>query len=162
MSNLTLPKMTYDTLRGMLSNARLKGGYKVKIAYETTIEFSSMQDQTIIVKHHGNPIAEIGRDFFTITGAGWNSRTTADRLNKILRDNQTSLPSPDSGFDDRLYYAVSSRDSKREYGLFLTAWNHSVKQHNVRDIRSNVAHFSRVDSDHHYVLHETVSPAAAA
>lgn len=112
-----------------------------------------MQDQTIIVKHHGNPIAEIGRDFFTITGAGWNSRTTADRLNKILRDNQTSLPSPDSGFDDRLYYAVSSRDNKRECGLFLTAWNHSVKQHNVRDIQYGIAHFSRIDSDHHYVLH---------
>lgn len=153
MSNLTLPRMTFATLNGMLSNARLKGQWRVKLAYETTAEYSSMQDQTIIIRHHGNPIAEIGRDFFTLSGSGWNSRTTATRLATILKDNQTSLPPADSGFDDRLYYSVSSRQNQREWGLFLVAWNHTTKLHTIRDIQYGVAHFSRVDADHHYALH---------
>lgn len=152
MSNLTLPKMTYATLKGMLSNAHLKGQWRVKLAYETTIEYDN-DGKAIIVRHHNNSIALIGPDWFTICGAGWNSQTTATRLRAILNDNQTALPPADSGFDDRLYYSVSSRNNAKEYGLYLVAWNHNTTHHNVRDIQSVVAHFSRVDSTHHYVLH---------
>lgn len=147
MSNLTLPKMTYDTLRGMLSNARLKGKYKVKIAYETTIEFSSMQDQTIIVRHHGNPIAEIGKDFFTLDNAWWHSVTTANRLNQILKDNQTSLPS-DPAVTDRLWYFVHVKDGE----MLLSGRPVAGRARKLRSFNGGAMHFSRVDSDHHFAL----------
>lgn len=152
MSNLSLPKMTYATLSARIHNDRAAGRYGVrKIAYETTIE--RLDNGAVLVRHHGNPIAEIGLHYFTLSGSGWNSRTTADRLHRILADNQTTLPPADSGFNDRLYYGVSSRDNKREYGLFITGWNHETKHHLIRDIQRTPAHFSRVDAEHHYVLH---------
>lgn len=147
MSNLTLPKMTYDTLRGMLANARLKGKHRVSIAYETTIEFSSMQDQTIVVRHRGNPIAEIGKDFFTLDNAGWHSVTTANRLNQILKDNQTTLPT-DPAVTDRLWYFVHVKDGE----MLLSGRPVEGKPRKLRSFYSSVAHFSRVDSDHHYAL----------
>lgn len=151
MSNLSLPKMTFPTLSGMLQNARLKGNWRVKLAYETTAERGN-DGKTIIVRHHGNAIAHIGPDFFTLTGAGWNSRTTADRLNAILRDNQTVLPT-EPGTTDRLWYSVSSRDNRKEYGLFVQGRGQDGIVHKLADIQSRVAHFSRVSSDAHYVMH---------
>lgn len=154
MSNLTLPKMTYVTLNNLILNAyarnkRFNG--TLKIAYETTIERST--DKSIVVRHHGNPIAHMFDDghsaFITISGSGWNSQTTANRLSHILRDNQTIVQ---PGFD-RLYYSVSSRDNKKEFGLFLIGWNHETKVRNIRDIQHGSAHFSRVSPEHHFVLH---------
>ena len=104
MSNLNLPRMTYVTLNGMLRNAYARGNNVVKLAYETTA--SRWQDSNVVViYHHGNQIAEIGENHITLDNAGWHSRTTANRLNAILRDNQTVLPS-DPNVTDRLYYSV--------------------------------------------------------
>lgn len=152
MSNLNLPKMTYTTLSGLIHLRAAQHRYgPVKLAYETTAE--RVSDGSVLVRHHGNPIAQIGPDWFTLSGAGWNSSTTATRLAQILRDNQTTLPPADSGFDDRLHYSVSSRDNRRERGLYLVAWNHTTKLTLVRDIQFGSAHFSRVDAQRHYVLH---------
>jgi len=148
MSNLSLPKMTYDTLRNLLGSGSAFRTGTAKLAYETTAEWRAGR-QSIIVRHHGNVIAEIGQHYFTISGAGWNSVTTATRLAKILRDNQTSTVEG----SDRVYYSVSSRYNKRESGLFITGRTHGGKVRLVRNIQFGVAHFSRVDSDHHYVLH---------
>lgn len=150
MSNLTLPKMTYVTLNGMLANneAKLRHG-ALKIAYQTHI---TRHDGAVTVYHHGNPIAELTEHSITISGSGWNSRTTADRLNAILRDNQTPLPS-DPYVTDRLWYSVSSRDSRREYGLLLYGRPVSGRTETLRDIQSQSAHFSRVNAEKHFVLH---------
>ena len=148
MSNLSLPKMTYDTLRNLLGTGSAFRTGTVKLAYETTAEWRAGR-QSIIVRHHGNVIAEIGQHYFTLSGAGWNSSTTATRLAQILRDNQTSTVEG----SDRVYYSVSSRDNKRERGLFLIGWTHGGKNKLIRDIQFGAAHFSRVDSSHHYVLH---------
>lgn len=145
MSNLNLPAMTYTTLNAMLHNAWLKGKDRVTIAYETTIQWG--HNNSVIVRHHNNQIAAITPDAFTLDNAGWDTRTTADRLNRILRDNQTALPS-DPDATDRLYYHVCIRE-----GLMVVAgWNYKTKQTILRHFSSSVAHFSRVDSDHHYVL----------
>lgn len=149
MSNLTLPKMTYVTLNGMLANyaARGHGEARLKIAYATHIE---RYDGAVTVYHHGNAIAHIAEHSFTLSGSGWNSPTTATRLAQILKDNQTPVQ---PGFD-RLFYSVSSRNNRREYGLFIVGWNHETKLRLIKDIQHWSAHFSRVDADHHFVLHE--------
>lgn len=153
MSNLTLPKMTFVTLKGMIGNARARHPFPtnpvIKLAYETTAEWdtSSDFDQTIVVRHHGNPIAEIGADFFTLDNAGWHSRTTARRLNRILRDNQTVLPS-DPAVTDRLWYYVRINQGR------MQLWGRPIqgKPRLLRDYDCSVTHFSRVSPDHHYVL----------
>ena len=145
MSNLTLPRMTYVTLNGMLHNADLRGNRTVKLAYETTA--SRGQDGNVVVYHHGNPIAEIGEDYFTLDNAGWHSRTTADRLNAILRDNQTVLPS-DPNVTDRLYYSVRIQQGR----MILTGRPVQGKQVTLREFDRSVAHFSRTDVNAPYVL----------
>lgn len=143
MSNLNLPKMTYATLNNMVLNAQAKGNYgRVKIAYETTAE--KLPKGSILVRHHKNPIAEIGQDFFTLDNANWNSITTANRLNHILRDNQTTLPAEEA---DRLYYHVAIRQGL----MVLTGWNYATKQKVLCHFSTSVCHFSRVDNMHHYV-----------
>lgn len=145
MSNLSLPKMTFVTLNAMLSNAEEAGRQsQLKIAYETTIE----RGAGIVVRHHGNPIAAIGRDFFTLGNGGWNSVTTANRLNHILRDNQTILPT-DPTATDRLWYSAACRQGS------LAIWGRPVEgpARLLQSLDSGVAHFSRTSSDAHFVLH---------
>lgn len=77
MSNLNLPKMSFDNLNRLLGNRTAK-----TLAYATTAERDG--DRTIIVRHHGNAIATISDDVVTLSTAGWHSRTTANRLNAIL------------------------------------------------------------------------------
>ena len=64
MSNLSLPKMTWDTLRAKLASGTAFRTGVAKLAYETTAEWGEW-GRSIIIRHHGNPIAEIGRDYFT-------------------------------------------------------------------------------------------------
>lgn len=148
MSNLNLPRMTYTTLRGMTDNSIARGnefGY-VKLAYETTAEKVWGKD-TIVIRHHGNPIAEIGPDFFTLDNAGWHSRTTSDRLNRILQDNQTALPT-DPNVTDRLYYSVRIQQGR----MVVTGRDVAGKSRILREFDRSVAHFSRVDSYAHFAL----------
>lgn len=147
MSNLSLPKMTYVTLSGMLSNAEAKGkSNPLKIAYETTIE--RIRGTVILVRHHGNPIAEIGPYYFTLDNAGWHSVTTANRLNQILKDNQTVLPNDPN--TDRLWYFVHIKHGE----MLLSGRNvHGETVYGIRNFYTHSPHFSRVSSDAHFVLH---------
>lgn len=148
MSNLSLPKMTHATLATMIANESLKSGRtRVKLAYETTAEWSTHGVGNVVVRHHGNPIAEIGPDFFTLDNAGWHSRTTADRLNQILKDNQTTLPT-DPKVTDRLWYFVHIKDGE----MLLSGRPVEGPARKLRSFYSSVAHFSRVSKQHHYLL----------
>lgn len=153
MSNLSLPKMTHVTLTNMLLNAEAKGKRgPLKIAYETTIERTPGTNHNILVRHHGNPIADIGPDFFTLDNAGWHSVTTANRLNHILRDNQTTLPirTPDSpSLTDRLWYFVHVKNGE----MLLSGRDENGKVQALRSFYSHSPHFSRTDSTAHFVLH---------
>lgn len=79
MSNLKLPRMTFANL-----STKAKAGKRVKIAYATEIACNADE---VMVYHHGNHIATLGKDFTLLTNAGWNSRTTANRLHTIAMDN---------------------------------------------------------------------------
>lgn len=145
MSNLTLPRMTYVTLKGMLNNARLKNRSEVKLAYATTAEYTGGEN-TITIRHHGNAIAMLTPEHIHLTGSGWNSQTTATRLRTILNDNQTVLA---ENFG-RTYYSVTSRDNQREYGLFLTGTTRDPnwETHNLRDIQFGWVTFHKSESGH--------------
>ena len=79
MSNLNLPQMTYDNLSSLLN------GREKQIAYATT---AYAHDGYVSVYHHSSLIAEIHRDEVILTNAGYESSTTTNRLQHILRDNQ--------------------------------------------------------------------------
>lgn len=84
MSNLTLPKLTVAAL-----NKSMTRGDK-KLAFATTAHRTwndAEADYNYHIAHHDNGIATIGCDFIQISHAGWNSTTTANRLNHILIDN---------------------------------------------------------------------------
>lgn len=85
MSNLTLPKLTASNLDKIVKTNRER-----KIAYATTAERfwnDSEAEYGYIVRHHDNPVARISRDRVTITHCGYNTVTTANRLNTVLADN---------------------------------------------------------------------------
>lgn len=78
MSNLKLPSMSFDNLAAMRVPA------SGKIAHNTYIRrFPSC----IEVTYHTTVIAIVYRDRVLISNGGWATRTTADRLNAIMRDN---------------------------------------------------------------------------
>lgn len=79
MSNLKLPRMTFDNLA-----PKARTDKRVKIAYATEIAWVT---DKVVVYHHGNHIATLGKDFTLLTNAGWHSRTTANRLHTIAMDN---------------------------------------------------------------------------
>lgn len=138
MSNLNLPRMTYANL-ATLTRARTD---RVKLAYETTAERVRASNgaswDAFLIRHHGNAIAEIGPDYFTLDNGGWNSRTTADRLQRILRDNGAN------------YAARCCKLARDAYGPQLAIWRDGKP---VRVLDSSVAHFSRTDPSAPYALH---------
>lgn len=81
MTNLNLPDMGFDNL------SRLAGTELKKVAYATFIR--RVDDGAVKVMHHSTVIAEISDGFVEIHTAGYNSKTTAHRLNAILQDNRT-------------------------------------------------------------------------
>ncbi len=151
MSNLNLPKMTYGTLSAMVRDSR---NYQAELAYKTTAEYGD-GGHTVVIRHHGNPIAEIGEHFFTLDNAGWHSRTTSDRLNRILQDNCTD---PYEAYPERPLYSVRIRQGRMVvtgYWKWDTDPIMGIKAGTERVLREfdrSVAHFSRVDAAHHYVL----------
>ena len=78
MSNLQLPCMSFENLSTM--NAPQSG----KIAHNTWIR---RNPDSVEVIYHSTTIATIYRDKVVISNGGWATRTTADRLNAITRDN---------------------------------------------------------------------------
>lgn len=79
MSSLIFPECTYDNLDCLLG-----GESRRKIAYETV---AVRDGGDIHVLHHGNLIATLHDDSLFLTTAGWDSRTTADRLRRIIAAN---------------------------------------------------------------------------
>jgi hypothetical protein len=85
MSNLKLPIMRYESF----IDSRF--GVKRKIAYKTTAERYNYSHggYRIVIRHHGNAIAELYSDGTVWLGTGgWNSKTTAHRLEAIARDTK--------------------------------------------------------------------------
>lgn len=86
MSNLTLPKLTASNLHKLV-----KRNGERKLAYATTAERiwnDSEAEYNYIIRHHSNAIAVIGCDSVKMTHCGYNTVTTANRLNRILIDNE--------------------------------------------------------------------------
>ena len=78
MSNLQLPCMSFENLSTMKVPA------SGKIAHNTWIR---RNPDSVEVIYHTTVIAIIYSDIVIISNGGWATRTTADRLNAITRDN---------------------------------------------------------------------------
>lgn len=78
MSNLKLPRMSFDNL------ATMKFPASGKIAHNTWIR---RFPDCVEVIYHATVIAIIYRDNVVISNGGWHTVTTANRLNAITRDN---------------------------------------------------------------------------
>ena len=137
MSNLNLPRMTYANL-ATLTRGRID---RVKLAYETTVERMRASNgaswDVFLIRHHGNAIAEIGPDYFTLDNGGWNSRTTADRLQRILKDNGAN------------YSARCCKLNRTDDFPTIAIWRNGKA---VRVLDTAVAHFSRTDVNAPYAL----------
>ena len=82
MTNLIFPNASYESLMRQLEPT---GGEVKKIAYKTQAAIDRRVN--VAIWHHGNPIALIGKDSVRLSNAGFHTRTTADRLHRIARDN---------------------------------------------------------------------------
>lgn len=72
MTNLKMPSLKYDDL------INRKNG---RLGYATTLTHGN--PGTVIVSHHGSPIATLTPDTVTLDNHGYHSNTTAHRLNLI-------------------------------------------------------------------------------
>lgn len=107
MSNLKLPNFEYNSIKDSLP---AKYPYSKLVAYKTQGEVASLwkrvksndenpygytteeRELYVVIYHHNNRIAEIGPDNIWVSNAGWASKTTAQRLTAILRDNGYNYP----------------------------------------------------------------------
>jgi hypothetical protein len=120
MSNLNLPKMTARNLDDII-----KGAEK-KIAYATIAQKiwnDSEGEYNYIVLHHDNVIAHIGRDVIYLSNAGWDSRTTADRLNRICRDNEMPFAVAIVQSDMTLFRAVNGTRDRIASFSYVNGFN---------------------------------------
>ena len=142
MSNLSLPAMDYRSLAEMLAAA---GRQQITLAYKTTA-WSLGDVRSLIVKHHGTPIAHLGPMFVTLSSGGWDSQTTAGRLNTVLR----AAIEKDGGED--LFVRI------RGGSTVLTKRVPGRKgEVIVRHLSEGVVHLSRTTSTAPWVLHETAA-----
>jgi hypothetical protein len=83
MTNLKLPTLTWHTLD------RIAGGRSTAtIGYKTTVTANADgMFGTFAIRHHGNVIAYVGLTRVQLVHAGWDSITTAHRLNRVCVDN---------------------------------------------------------------------------
>lgn len=81
MSNLKLPNFDYKPLHD--------SGRSGVVAYQTSISqaVTSAGEGLVVVTHHSTPIATLGRWHVSLNTGGYNSVTTSNRLNHIIRDN---------------------------------------------------------------------------
>jgi len=87
MTNLKLPSLTWHSLE------RLTGGRaRATIGYKTTATANADgMFGTFAIRHHGSIIAYVGIDRVQLRHAGWDSITTAHRLNRVCVDNGLSV-----------------------------------------------------------------------
>ena len=78
MSNLKLPRMSFDNLSAMKVPA------SGKIAHNTYVRRYADRVEVI---YHTTVIAIVYRDKVEISNGGWHTTTTANRLRAILHDN---------------------------------------------------------------------------
>lgn len=83
MTNLKLPEMSFKNLSKL---APSNGNWK-KIAYATYVRNVLIGQGIVEVKHHNSVIANIFELGVDLDNHGYNSRSTAHRMNQILRDN---------------------------------------------------------------------------
>lgn len=81
MSNLKMPAMDYANLRKLTG---LRGSW-TKIAYKTWVRMTD--DATVEVKHHNSVIANVSATKTVFNNHGYHTKTTADRLNRIVFAN---------------------------------------------------------------------------
>ncbi len=84
MSNLNLPTLTRDNL------SRLMGAQtSLKLAYATeAVRLSDDFEGPIAILHHNSIIAKVGQNGYVwVNTCGYDSRTTINRINMVLRDN---------------------------------------------------------------------------
>lgn len=77
MSNLKLPNMSAKSLRELVKN----NGQYYKIAYATKAMVTS---DRVSITHHDNLIAVLRDEYIFISNCGYDTRTTANRLNAIV------------------------------------------------------------------------------
>ncbi len=84
MSNLKLPNLSYSNLQEILSTKS-----RVRIAYATEVMRAYVgKQESMVLLHHDNIIASMpDADTLYIDNHGWHSRTTAQRIDRILMDN---------------------------------------------------------------------------
>lgn len=88
MSNLKFPNTSYSSL---CENFPKPGSRR--FAYATELDTMLDPSGTLVfgVYHHGSLIAVIRKNKVSVSNAGWSSRTTIDRIHRILTDNNTGF-----------------------------------------------------------------------
>ena len=111
MSNLQLPLMSFENLSTMKVPA------SGKIAHNTYIK---RFPDCVEVIYHTTVIAVVYRYNVAISNGGWPTRTTADRLNAITRDNGLGYVNIRNG---EMFYTVKGGqlgpDSTKVSGSYL-------------------------------------------
>ncbi len=82
MPNLKLPNLSHASLTAILSDLKLK---RTRLAYATWAALNA--DGSVSVTHHDSIIAVIDQDSVALNSHGWDSMTTAQRMDRVLRDN---------------------------------------------------------------------------
>ena len=89
MSNLNLPAMNYSNLMGIARAVKFteqNKGYK-KIAHNTYVRLDPINAERVQVKYHKTIIATIEPNAIRVNSGGWNTVTTAQRIDAVLREN---------------------------------------------------------------------------
>lgn len=81
MSNLKLPLLSYENIKTILERS---GKSRVAVAYATEV---MQQVHGVAVLHHGSVIAEMNGVDLELNNHGYDSQTTAKRMDHVLRDN---------------------------------------------------------------------------
>lgn len=75
--------MAYEKLPTVMNGKSVR-----KIGYKTEASFNRRHEGDVFyIYHHGSPIARITKGKVEVSNAGWGSRTTADRISRVLADN---------------------------------------------------------------------------
>lgn len=123
MSNLKLPTMSFSALMARYSLT----SKPTKLAYATTAEYVNGH---IVIRQHGNRIAVITHDIIVIDNCGYDSSTTANRLRKIMHDNNLGYYVRIRDFEMRLYNDVHTEISSFRAATFTKHGETWVLQYN--------------------------------
>lgn len=83
MTNLKLPELDYANLLKLAD----KGSEWVKIGYQTFVRRDTESSHVVCVRHFNSTIAWVSAAKTVFNNQGYQSRTTADRLDRILYPN---------------------------------------------------------------------------